>query len=239
MPLWVSAADVLDNQPFRDMLWRACVRWQVWPRSATGDSRPGTLDIIRAVEDAGIRASMPVKEAPQKAGRFCPQGFTYDANTTTYTCPNGQRLRRVCANAMAQVEIYQADGAACAVCPLRSPCTDNKDGRMIRRSIREAYLERVRAYHKTAAYEKAYKKRIVWGEPLFGEAQQWHGLRRFRLRGLENVNCEGVVTATGQNLKRLLASRGWNRHHHSHRHPRGDPHLSPGARTTNLSCAAL
>ncbi len=54
-----------------------------------------------------------------------------------------------------------------------------------------------------------YQKRKVWVEPLFGESQQWHGLRRFRLRGLAKVNCEGVMTATGQNLKRLLASRGW------------------------------
>jgi hypothetical protein len=40
---------------------------------------------------------------------------------------------------------------------------------MIRRSSCKAYLERVRAYRKTVAYEKAYKKRKVWVEPLFGE----------------------------------------------------------------------
>ena len=27
-------------------------------------------------------------------------------------------------------------------------------------------------------------KRNVWVEPLFGEAKDWHGLKRFRLRGL-------------------------------------------------------
>jgi hypothetical protein len=36
-------------------------------------------------------------------------------------------------------------------------------------------------------------------------------VKRFRLRGLEKVNCEAVVTATGQNLKRLLVVRGWGR----------------------------
>ena len=51
----------------------------------------------------------------------------------------------------------------------------------------------------------------MWVEPLFGEAQQWHGLKRFRLRGLWKVNCEGVTIASGQNLKRLLAARGWGR----------------------------
>jgi hypothetical protein len=46
---------------------------------------------------------------------------------------------------------------------------------------------------------------------LFGEAKDWHGLRRFRLRGLEKVNMEGLRVAAGQNLKRWLAARGWGR----------------------------
>ena len=51
------------------------------------------------------------------------------------------------------------------------------------------------------------RKRQVWVEPLFAEAKDWHGLRRFRLRGLEKVNSEALLIAAGQNLKRLL-SRG-------------------------------
>src|SRR5262245_30093709 len=57
------------------------------------------------------------------------------------------------------------------------------------------------------------RKRAVWVEPLFGEAKDWHGLRRFRLRGLWKVNCEGLLVAAGQNLKRWLSSTGWGRRH--------------------------
>jgi hypothetical protein len=46
---------------------------------------------------------------------------------------------------------------------------------------------------------------------LFAEAKAWHGLRRFRLRGLEQVNSEALLIAGGQNLKRLLSWRGWGR----------------------------
>ena len=73
------------------------------------------------------------------------------------------------------------------------------------------YLDRVRAYHQTPAYEKAMAKRKVRVEPLFGEAKDWHGLGRFRLRGLWKVNSEALLIATGQNLKRLLRQRGWGR----------------------------
>jgi len=45
-------------------------------------------------------------------------------------------------------------------------------------------------------------------EPLFGEAKDWHGLRRFRLRRLEKANIEALLIASGQNIKRLVAARG-------------------------------
>jgi Transposase DDE domain len=51
----------------------------------------------------------------------------------------------------------------------------------------------------------------VWVELLFAEAKEWHGLRRFRLRRLWRVNCEALLTATGQNLKCLLSKRGSGR----------------------------
>ena len=57
---------------------------------------------------------------------------------------------------------------------------------------------------QTEAYLKAMRKRSVWVEPLFGEAKEFHRLRRFRLRRLLKVNIEGVMIAAGQNLKRLI-----------------------------------
>jgi Transposase DDE domain len=79
------------------------------------------------------------------------------------------------------------------------------------RSFGEEYLERVRAYQSTAADKKALRKRQVWVEPLCAEAKEWHGSRRFRLRRLWRVNSEALLTAAGQNLKRLLAHHGGGR----------------------------
>ena len=45
----------------------------------------------------------------------------------------------------------------------------------------------------------------MWAEPLFAEAKEWHGSRRFRLRRLEKVNAETLMIAAGQNVKRLVA----------------------------------
>jgi len=77
--------------------------------------------------------------------------------------------------------------------------------------VDEEVLNRVRAYCTTEAYKKAYRKSSVWVEPLFSEGKQWHGMRRFSLRRLWRVNCEALMRAAGQNLKRLLKKRGWGR----------------------------
>jgi hypothetical protein len=119
-----------------------------------------------------------------------------------------------------QLSIYQAPDASCATCPLRERCTDSTTGRKLTRPFLEDYRERARELQTTEAYQKALRKRAVWVEPLFGEAKEWHQLRRFLLRGLDNVNMQALLVATGQNLKRWLAAvrRG-------HR-PAGAPHLS-------------
>jgi hypothetical protein len=77
----------------------------------------------------------------------------------------------------------------------------------VSRRFDEDDLDRVRAYQGTEPYEQALRKRQVWVEPLFAEAKQWHGLERFRLRGLPKVNSEALRIATGPNLKRLLSQR--------------------------------
>ena len=109
--------------------------------------------------------------------------------------------------------IYQAPAAVCAVCPLRQRCTDSTAGRKLNRPFDEDERERARELQTTEADKKALRKRQVWVEPLFGEAKDWHGLRRFRLRGLWKVNCEGLRVAAGQNLKRWLSRTGWGRRH--------------------------
>ncbi|GAC1344475.1 MAG: hypothetical protein NVSMB27_05510 [Ktedonobacteraceae bacterium] len=106
---------------------------------------------------------------------------------------------------------YRADVATCNACPLKAQCTESQQGRQLHRSFHASYLERVQSYHQTPAYQKAMRKRQVWVEPLFAEAKDWHGMRRFRVRLFWRINIEALRVAAGQNLKRLLKKRGWGR----------------------------
>ena len=207
----VTPAEVMENQPMLDLLWRVCFRWKLRPRQVTGDTAYGTTENIVAIEKAGIRAYVPLPDFDHRTAYFGRDRFTYQSDRDAYRCPGGQELRFRKHKYTERTRVYQAPAAACNTCPLKPQCTTSAKGRQVKRSFDEAYLERVRAYHGTEAYAKARRKRQVWVEPLFAEAKDWHGLRRFRLRGLLKVNGGALLIAAGQNLKRLLSWRGWGR----------------------------
>ena len=202
----VTPAEVTENLPMLDLLFRSRFRWRLQPRSVTGDAAYGTTENVAAVEKAGIRAYMVLpKHDEQRGPLFGKNEFVYDAEKDLYICPQGEILRRQGLDYKERSIRYAARPSACNPCPLKTRCTKGKKkGRWIRRSFEEEYLERVRAYQDTEPYRKAVRKRQVWVEPLFGEAKDWHGARRFRLRRLEKVNAEALLIAAGQNIKRLL-----------------------------------
>ena len=207
----VTPSEVMDNQPMRDLIFRTRFRWKLRPRHVTGDTTYGTIENIKALEDAGIRAYVPLPDWEHQRPYFGPAQFTYDAEHDRYLCPNGQLLHLSKMEYTGQKVEYRADAATCNACPLKAQCTPSEQGRLVHRSFHASYLERVRGYHLTHAYQKAMNKRKVWVEPLFAEAKDWHGMRRFRLRLLWRVNIEALRIAAGQNLKRLLKKRGWGR----------------------------
>jgi transposase len=207
----VLPGDIRENLPLADLTRRVCFRWRLRPKRAIADTAYGTGENLRILEEElGIRAYMPVVDGEKPGPFFKHRDFTYDPKHNVYTCPQGAVLRPWGSNYSKQVRTYRAPPQRCQACPVKERCTTSPQ-RWLRRHFDEESRERARDYQGTAAYEQAMRKRAVWVEPLFGEAKDWHGLRRFRLRGLAKVNIEGLRIATGQNLKRYLAARGWGR----------------------------
>ncbi|GAC1636246.1 MAG: IS1182 family transposase [Ktedonobacteraceae bacterium] len=207
----VTPSEVMDNQPTRDLIFRTRFRWKLRPRHVTGDTKYGTIENIKALEDAGIRTYVPLPNWEERYEVWSASHFRYEAQADQYRCPQGQILRRVGEVTPDGRQLYRAPASLCKGCPVKGQCTTSTQGRRLYRQVGEEYLQRVRSYQQTRAYQKALRKRKVWVEPLFGEAKDWHGLRRFRLRLLWRVNIEALRIATGQNLKRLLKKRGWGR----------------------------
>jgi transposase len=201
---FVMPASITDNTPLLDMVRWVCDRWQMQPMSATGDTKYGTIPNIVGLEQMSNRAYLPTPDISQRTEYYPAERFSYDAEQNRYLCPQGQVLSLYSCRRTEQVSVYTAQASVCNVCPVKAECTDSKSGRHIFRSIFQDYLDRVKEYRETDVYQKAIRKRSLWTEPLFGEAKDYHRLRRFRLRGLQKVNIEGKLVAAGQNLKHLM-----------------------------------
>jgi transposase len=208
---FVTPGDVSESQVLIDQLRRTLFRRKLRPQRLIADAKYGTGPNLRAIEELDIRAFVPLYDNGSASPLYHHTKFTYDAERDVMVCPQGTVLKFRHRDDTAERWLYRAPASVCNACACKAACTSSTQGRLVGRSFHAEYLERVRGYAETAAYQKAMRKRSVWIEPLFAEAKNWHGLRRFRLRGLDNVNIEALLIASGQNLKRWLAATSWGR----------------------------
>src|SRR5829696_9007073 len=87
----VTPADVMENQPMLDLLWRVRFRRKLHPRQATGDTTYGTVENIVALEDAGIHAYVPLPDMNHR-GRSMVR--TQSSTTRPATCTAARPVTR-------------------------------------------------------------------------------------------------------------------------------------------------
>ena len=143
----VTPADVMENQPFLDLLWRARMHWRLPLRQITGNTTYGTIENIVAVDDQEIRALVPLPDFDQRTPFYGPSKFSYDPDFDAYRCPNGQLLHRKQTKYTEELAVYRGDAASCHSCPVKAACTGSDRGREVHRSFFAAYIDRVRGYH--------------------------------------------------------------------------------------------
>jgi hypothetical protein len=90
--VFVAPAEVMENQPMLDLLWRTRFRWKLWPRQVTDDKKYGTEDNLVAIEDQGIRAYIPIPDIDHRTEFFSADRFRYEGERDVYICPAGKEL---------------------------------------------------------------------------------------------------------------------------------------------------
>ena len=132
--------------------------------------------------------------------------FTYDGDSDTFRCPQGQTLAFVGKQHVNGVplRLYQAAGAAGQAYPALSACTKAKEiGRSLAIVPHDQVLRRHRAWMSTSGAKEGHKLRKQLVEPVFGIIKEQQGARRFLLRGLSNVTAEWILLVTAFNLRTL------------------------------------
>ena len=139
----VTPAEVTENRPMLDLLWRTAFRWRMWPDHVTGDAKYGTTENVVAVEKAGIRAYVAIPNFDSRdTGLFGPGHFRYDPEKDAYVCPADEHLYRHARTSGNRGTRYRAKVEACNSCELKKQCTDSEKGRTIYRRPDENYYER-------------------------------------------------------------------------------------------------
>jgi hypothetical protein len=113
----VTPAEVMENQPMLDLLWRTTFRWRIRTPRVTGDSTYGTKENIAVVEKASIRAYLSTTDFEKLTPYFGSSRFHYDAEQDLYRCPQGEPLRLYTHSYTERVSKYRANPESCNACP--------------------------------------------------------------------------------------------------------------------------
>ena len=207
----VTAVELVDEPAdyarLTPMLQRAEEMTGVKAPLTLADAGYHSAAALQECADRGQQVAMP--ESPRGMALDHPyhkDRFTYDAESDTYRCPQGQGLSLVRGRFSRKTNkrMYQVPKDTCQACLVAGAClTRGSPGRSLAISPYDAALRRHRAWMAANEARMAFKKRKQLLEPVFGIIKEQQGLRRFLLRGLGNVAAEWTLLSTAFNLRTL------------------------------------
>ncbi len=173
----------------------------------SADSEYSAGHVRKALEKRSIDAYIPLHDrgGKNRANMFKYEDFKYDKEHDRVICPNGKAMYLMQKRSLGKsARIYRSRKKDCKNCPSLAKCTTSKGlYRTIEISNYYDIIKRAELRNKSQRYKEAARLRIINTEPKFAEAKRWHGLHRFRYRGLEQVSIQAILTAICINIKRL------------------------------------
>ncbi len=178
--------------------------------TVVADSKYGTIDNFLICHDLGIKAHVPSLEQTHRAsgrqkGIFPKEAFSYNPETDTFGCPAGQVLKRRHYYKKRKHFEYKASSGVCKQCNLRAKCTRSKDGRSLKRHVKQDELEAMLHYSNSRAAKRDLKTRQHLSERSFAQAKRY-GYKRARWRRLWRMEIQDYLVAAVQNIQILITN---------------------------------
>jgi len=211
--LSVTAANVSEHDRMLEVLDESVGHIKAKPDAVCADAGYSSGENNAEMEKRRIRfVSPPPKALTYTRDKFFTvENFVYDEKRDIFICPAGKPLKY-----MGRVKDrpkqrrYGVLPSVCRKCVLKDKCT-KANRRQLKVSKNHAALVRLRADSKTESFKKLYRSRAPVIEGIFGEAKEWHGLRRAWRRGMSRMRIQCLLIAAVINLKRLATySMPWN-----------------------------
>jgi hypothetical protein len=186
------------------MIERVKDRFDLRPRRLVGDTVYGAVRLLKWLVDRQIKPHIPVWDKSTRSdGTFSRADFVFDRSRNIYICPKGKLLHTTGTVIDGSTLRYRASKCDCDVCAFKMQCCPHTPSRWIPRDLHEDARDVARAMAKTEAFEQSRRERKKV-EMCFAHMKRIFKLDRLRLRGLGGAKDEVLLTATAQNLRRLV-----------------------------------
>jgi transposase len=140
---------------------------------------------------------------------FSKSQFTYNAQENCYYCPEGHPLIYSTQDTREEQLVYRIkDANLCRQCKNFGICTNARQGRKIKRLIREELKEKIERQFNEPESQGIYVRRKTRAEHPFGHIKHNLGIRNFLLRGREGAKAEISIGATCFNIARMITLLG-------------------------------
>jgi transposase len=198
---------VVEISVTRTMIERVGRRFGLQPRRLAGDTAYGAVTLLKWLVDRQIAPHIPVwDKSARPDGTFGRADFVFDHERNVYVCPGGAELTSTGNIDQGHIVYYRANKKDCSACILKPRCT-TAAVRKVTRDLNEDVRDSVRALANTDAFQQSRRERKKV-EMRFAHMKRILGLDRLRLRGLSGARDEVLLTATAQNLRRLVKLLG-------------------------------
>jgi transposase len=186
------------------MMDRVRRRFDLQPQRLAGDTAYGAVRLLKWLVDRQIAPHIPVWDKSARSdGTFSRADFVFDQSRNIYICPNGKLLHTTGTVIDGGTLRYRASKRDCDLCAFKMQCCPHTPARQIPRDLHEDARDVARALAKTEAFEQSRRERKKV-EMRFAHMKRIFRLDRLRLRGLSGAKDEVLLTATAQNLRRLV-----------------------------------
>ncbi len=191
-----------ETSPAFSLIREFMFKFRIRPETVGADKGYSSGEFIHNLFQLGITPHIPTVDARKinEKGIFPIEQFRFDRQNNSFICPNGKMLKYH--GRHYNQFVYRAELKECKVCPYKQECTKDR-ARSLSISIYEYDIQRVRKLAKTKAYRISIKKRKTI-ESLLGETKEQMGLRMCKFRRRWNVEEQFLLTATIQNIKRMV-----------------------------------
>jgi len=176
--------------------------------TVVADSKYGTMDNFLLCHDLDVEAHIPpLEETHRGSGRrkgiFSKEAFSYDPHTDTFLCPAGEKLKRRHYYKKRKQFEYRTSPETCLNCHLKGQCTRAKDGRTLKRHVRQDDLDKMLEEAKSRRSKKDLRERQHLSERSFAQATRY-GFKRARWRGHWRMEIQDFLIAAIQNISILI-----------------------------------